>query len=156
MIPYLLPALTAVPPSGTQPTFRGEPIAKHIKYGTHSKHQPYRISIVPSNKRFLRRGFGTHSGKGGKNAIKIKQRGIIHLITNRINPKPRTEYAPRRQAPAVPGNRPRPARKRCATQQAGHPQNPRSTAGPQARQNAERATAETGLTQNTSRHSPQP
>lgn len=75
-------------------------------------------------------------------------------MTNRINPKPRTEYAPRRQAPTAPGNRPRPARKRCATQQAGHPPNTRSTAGPQARQHAERATAETGLTQNTSRHSP--
>lgn len=44
-------------------------------------------------------------GKGGKNSVKIKQRGTIHLITNRINPKPRTEYAPRRQAPAVPGIR---------------------------------------------------
>lgn len=43
----------------------------------------------------------------------------------RHQPQPHPEYAPRRQAPAVPGNRPRPARKRCATQQAGHPQNTR-------------------------------
>ena len=39
--------------------------------------------------------------------------------------------------------------------QAGHPQNPRHPTGPQARQYAERTTAETGNTQNTSRHSPQ-
>ena len=33
-VPYLTPSETAVPPLGAYATFRGEPIAKHIKYCT--------------------------------------------------------------------------------------------------------------------------
>ena len=32
VVPYLSPAAIAVPPLGAYATFRGEPIAKHIKY----------------------------------------------------------------------------------------------------------------------------